>query len=148
MRRLLVDTNVVLDVLFDRQPHAATSVGIWASIEAGRWEGFLAAHAITTIHYLVQKELGPRKAKQLIVLVLRVFRVAAVDGAVIEQALQLPIADFEDAVTAAAALVSECELVVTRDAKGFRGSPVRALAPEGALPILGLEYSTLAITRV
>jgi predicted nucleic acid-binding protein len=139
VKRLLVDTNVVLDVLLDRQPHAETSVAIWAFIEAGRCEGFLAAHAITTIHYMVQKELGAVKAKQLIALVLRVFGVAAEDGAVIEQALRLPIADFEDAVTAAAALTSECEYVVTRDPKGFRNSPVRALAPEAALPILGLE---------
>jgi predicted nucleic acid-binding protein len=136
MRRLLVDTNVVLDVLLDRQPHAETSVAIWASIETGRWDGFLAAHAVTTIHYLVQKELGAAKAKQLIGLIVRVFRVAAVDGAVIEQALRLPIADFEDAVTVAAALSAECEYVVTRDPKGFRGSPVRALTPEAAFPIL------------
>ncbi len=134
-----MDTNVVLDVLLERQPHAAASVAVWAFIEAGRWEGFLAAQAITTVHYMVQKELGAVKAKRLIALVLRVFRVAAVDSGVIEQALRLPIADFEDAVTAAAALTSECEYVVTRDPRGYRNSPVRALAPEAALPILGLE---------
>lgn len=139
MRRLLVDTNVVLDVLLDRQPHADTSAAIWASIETGPCEGFLAADAITTIHYLVQRELGALKAKQLISLIVRVFHVATVDGTVIEQALRLRMADFEDAVTAAAALTSECEYVVTRDPKGFRGSPVRTLAPEAVLPILGLE---------
>ena len=102
----------------------------------GRCEGFLAAHAITTIHCLVQKEVGAAKAKRLVSLVLVVFRVAAVDGSVIEHALQLPMADFEDAVTVAAALASECEFIVTRGPKGFRGSPVRALGPEAALPIL------------
>jgi predicted nucleic acid-binding protein len=136
MKRLLVDTNVVLDVLLDRQPHAETSVAIWASIETGRCKGFLAAHAITAIHYLVQRELGARKAKQFITLILGVFHVATVDGKLIEQALLLPMADFEDAVTTAAALASECEYLVTRDLKGFRGSPVRALAPQAVLPIL------------
>jgi len=139
MKRLLVDTNVILDVLLDRQPHADTSISIWAAVEMGRAEGFLAAHAITTIHYLIQRELGAVRAKQLIALILRVFRVAAVDSAVIERALRLPIVDFEDAVTTAAALASECEYVVTRDPKGFRGSPVRVLGPEAALPILGAE---------
>lgn len=132
-----MDTNVILDVLLDRQPHREASAAIWASIETGRSEGFLAAHAITTIHYLIQRELGAARAKQLMALILLVFRVAAVDSAGIEQALRLPLADFEDAVTAAAALNSGCEFVVTRDPKGFRGSPVRALAPEAALPILG-----------
>jgi predicted nucleic acid-binding protein len=138
MKRLLVDTNVALDVLLDRQPHAESSTAIWAAAETGPVEGFLAAHAITTIHYLIEREVGSVKAKQLIALILRVFRVATVDSTVIEQALRLPVADFEDAVTAAAARGSECEYIVTRDPKGFRGSPVRVLAPEAALAILAL----------
>jgi hypothetical protein len=44
--------------------------------------------------------------------------------------------DFEDSVTAAAAELAGCDLIVTRDPKGFRGSPVRALAPEAAAPLL------------
>jgi predicted nucleic acid-binding protein len=137
MKRLLVDTNVILDVLLDRQPHAETSIGVWVAIEAGRSEGYLSAHAITTIYYLIQRDPGPVKAKQLIGLMLRMFRVAAVDGIVLEQALRLPLGDFEDAVTAAAAQVCGCDFIVTRDPKGFRGSPVRALAPEAVLPMLG-----------
>jgi predicted nucleic acid-binding protein len=86
---------------------------------------------------LAQKELGAAKAKQLVSLLLMVFRVAAVDGSVIEQALRLPMADFEDAVTVAGALGSGCEFIVTRDPRGFRGSPVRAMGAEAVLAILG-----------
>src|ERR1700691_5966467 len=107
MKRILVDTNVVLDVLLDRQPHAERSAAIWKAIETGTSEGLLTAHAITTLHYLIQKELGATKARRVISEILRVFRVAAVDGSVIEEALRLSLADFEDAVTAAAARVSE-----------------------------------------
>jgi len=139
MNRILIDTNVVLDVLLERQPHAKLSAEIWKAIETGASEGLLAAHAITTIHYLIQKELGVTKAKRLISEILRVFRVAAVDGAVIEEALRLSLLDFEDAVTASAARSSECDYIVTRDPKGFRGSPVRPLTPEAALPLLGMD---------
>ena len=139
MNRILIDTNVVLDVLLDRQPHAERSAAIWKAIETGTSEGLLTAHAITTLHYLIQKELGATKARRVISEILRVFRVAAVDGSVIEEALRLSLADFEDAVTAAAARVSECNYIVTRDPKGFRGSPVRPLAPEAALPLLGMD---------
>jgi predicted nucleic acid-binding protein len=139
MKRILVDTNVVLDVMLDRQPHAQRSAEIWKAVETGASEGLLAAHAITTLHYLIQKELGSTKAKRVISEILRVFRVAAVDGPVIEEALRLSLADFEDAVTATAARLSECDYIVTRDPKGFRGSPVRPLAPEAALPLLALE---------
>lgn len=139
MKRVLVDTNVVLDVLLDRQPHAEVSLAIWAAIEEGHAEGYLAAHSITTIYYLIQKQRGALRPKQVVSLMLRVFRVALVDAAVIEHALRLPLADFEDAVSAAAAEISGCDFIVTRDPKGFRGAPVRTLAPEAALPLLDMR---------
>jgi predicted nucleic acid-binding protein len=137
MKRILLDTNVVLDVLLDRQPHVAGSAATWAAIETGMAEGMVAAHAVTTIHYLLRKEMGTTKATRIISSILRVFRVAAVDGVVIQEALQLAFPDFEDAVTAAAARLAGCECIVTRDPKGFRGSPVRLLTPEAITPLLG-----------
>jgi predicted nucleic acid-binding protein len=102
MNRILFDTNVILDVLLDRQPHVEASAAAWAAVEAGSAEGMLAAHAVTTIHDLVRKEMGNAKAARVLSAILKVFGVAAVDGAVIQEALQLSFADFEDAVTATA----------------------------------------------
>jgi predicted nucleic acid-binding protein len=137
MKRILFDTNIVLDVLLDRQPYVEASAAAWAAVETGVSEGMLAAHAVTTIHYLVRKEMGSGKAMRVISAILRVFAVAAVDGAVVQEALQLRFSDFEDAVTAAAARRAGCECIVTRDPKGFRGSPVRCLTPEAVMPLLG-----------
>ena len=139
MKRILFDVNVVLDVLLDRQPYAEPSAAVWAAVETGISKGMLAAHAVTTIHYLVRKEMGNTKAKRTISAILRVFEVAAVDGAVVEEALQLPFSDFEDAVTAAAARLAGCECIVTRDPKGFRESPVRSLTPEAVMPLLARD---------
>jgi predicted nucleic acid-binding protein len=139
MKRVLFDTNVVLDVLLDRQPYAEASAAAWAAVETGVTEGMLAAHAVTTLHYLIRKERGAIKAKRILSGILRVFGVAAVDSAVIQEALQLPFADFEDAVTAAAARLAGCACIVTRDPKGFRGSPVRSLTPEAVIPLLAKE---------
>lgn len=136
MKRVLLDTNIVLDVLLDRQPHVPASAAVWAAVEHGLSKGFLAAHAVTTVHYLVRKELGNQEAKRTVDLLLRVFGVAAVDRGVVEQALQRPLADFEEAVAAAAAHAAGCSCVITRDPKGFRGSAVRALTPEAVLPLL------------
>ena len=136
MKRILFDTNVVLDVLLDRQPYVEASAAAWAAVETGIVEGLLAAHAVTTVHFLVRKEKGNIKAKRIISAILSVFGVATVDSVVIQEALQLPFSDFEDAVTAAAARVAGCECIVTRDPKGFRGSPVRSLTPEAVTPLL------------
>ncbi|HEY1206058.1 MAG: PIN domain-containing protein [Bryobacteraceae bacterium] len=139
MRRILFDTNVVLDVLLDRQPYVEASAAAWAAAETGVSEGLLAAHAVTTIHYLLRKEVGSVKARRILSAILRVFGVAAVDHKVVQEALQLTLSDFEDAVTAAAARLAGCECIVTRDPKGFRGSPVRSLTPEAVAPLLGKE---------
>jgi predicted nucleic acid-binding protein len=136
MRRVLFDTNVVLDVLLDREPHAEASAAVWAAVETGAAEGLLAAHAVTTVHYLAGKELGAAKARRTVSAILTVFGIAAVDKAVLEEALQLPVSDFEDAVTAATARLAGCECIVTRDPKGFRASAVRAFTPEAVLPLL------------
>jgi predicted nucleic acid-binding protein len=136
MKRILFDTNVVLDVLLDRQPYVEASAAAWAAVETGISQGMLAAHAVTTIHYLVRKEKGNVRARRIISAILRVFGVAPVDGAVVQDALQLPFSDFEDAVTAAAGRSAGCEYIVTRDPKGFRGSPVRSLTPEALVPLL------------
>jgi predicted nucleic acid-binding protein len=139
MKRILFDVNVVLDVLLDRRPHAEASAAAWAAVETGIAEGLLAAHSVTTIHYLVRRELGAAKAMRVLSSILKVFSVAAVDQTVVQEAQQLSCPDFEDAVTAAAARLAECDYIVTRDPKGFRGSPVRSLTPEGVAPLLSKE---------
>lgn len=136
MKRVLVDTNVILDVLGDRAPHAKASTAVWAAIETGLAEGLLAAHAVTTIHYLIRKEQGPVRARRNIAEMLRVFGVAMIDGSVIQEALQMSSPDFEDSVTAAAAGIAGCDLIVTRDPKGFRNSPIPVMTPEAAAPLL------------
>ncbi|MBI3209455.1 MAG: PIN domain-containing protein [Candidatus Solibacter usitatus] len=137
MKRILFDTNVVLDVLLERQPHVKASAAAWAIVESGRTEGMLAAHAVTTLHYLLRREIGTIKATRAIAALLTVFGVAEVNGAVVQEALHLTGADFEDAVTAAAARLASCEWIVTRDPKGFRSSLVRTLRPEELEPLVG-----------
>ena len=88
MSRVLVDTNVVLDVLLERHPHSIASGGVWKAIETGAAEGYLAAHAVTTIEYIVGRELGRSATRRVLSRILCVFRVAAVDHAVIQDALQ------------------------------------------------------------
>jgi len=135
MKKILVDINVVLDVLLDRKPHAGPSAALWAAIETGMAEGVLAAHAVTTIHYLVRKERVASKARRTVTAILRVFGIAAVDGDVVRQALQFSWPDFEDSITASAAQSAGCDAIVTRDPRGFPDSPVRVLTPEAAVAL-------------
>lgn len=133
MKRVLLDINVVLDVLLDRKRHADSSAAVWAAVERGQVDGCLSAHAVTTLHYLNARQVGPKVARETTEALLSVFEVAAVDGPVLQVAVALGWADFEDAVTAAAARRARCHAVVTRNARDFKRSPVRALTPTEAV---------------
>lgn len=131
--KVLLDTNVILDVLLQRDPHFAQSSAVWAAIEAGHAGGFVAAHAITTIHYIVRRSVGAKRAGEIVKLILEVLSVAGVSGSVISTSISLDWPDFEDAVTASAALAAGCDLIVTRDTAGFSRSPIKAMTPRSAL---------------
>lgn len=134
--RFLLDLNVLLDVLLDRHPHVAAAAALWSRIESGQAEGFLAAHGLTTIHYLARRARGPRFAREATESLLSVFRVVPVDEKTLRQALSISSPDFEDAVCAACAAAAGCDAIVTRDPSGFRNSPVPAIDPPTALALL------------
>ncbi len=127
--RVLVDANVVLDVLARRQPHYTASAQVWAAIEAGHADGLLAAHTVTTLHYLLERHTDHGRAISALTDVMRVFEIAPVDGRVLLSALALGGRDFEDAVQMAAAASAGATHVLTRNPADFRNSPVAVLQP-------------------
>jgi len=135
VKRLLVDLNVVLDALLDRPPHSPAAMKLWAAVEAKQVVGFLPAHGVTTLFHLLARANGAASARRAVGELLAVFGVAAVDEAVLQRALALAWPDFEDAVCAAAAEASGCDLIVTRDPDGFKGSPVPPLDAATALAL-------------
>ena len=133
MKRVLLDVNVLLDVLLDRAPWAESAAALWAAVEAGNARAFIPAHGVTTIHYLMRKGRGVAFADRGVSDLLSVFAVARVDEPVLKAALSLRLPDFEDAVCAAAGAAARCDLLVTRDASGFRGAPVEVVSPGEAV---------------
>ena len=127
--RILVDVNVVLDVLTKRDPHYEPSAAVWALVEREVVEGMIAAHTVTTVHYLVAKHLGCGQANVVISKLLRVFSVASIDQDVLLTALGLGWRDFEDAVQMAAALDMRADYLVTRNPQDFKDELVRVILP-------------------
>lgn len=136
MKRILLDVNLILDVLLDRKPHAEDASNVWAAVETGRATGYLSAHAVTTIHCLNAKAVGPKMAGATTEALLSVFDIAVVDEAVLRSAAALGWRDFEDAVTASAAIRSRCDAIVTRNPKDFAKASIRVMAPREATAAL------------
>jgi predicted nucleic acid-binding protein len=135
--RVLLDVNVVLDALQSREPFCDDAVRVLARAESGAFAGLLAAHTVTTLFYLMARHSSPAAARLQIGDLLGILDVAAVDQAVLQTALALPAADFEDCVQMAAARRAGADYVVTRDRAGFAAGPVPTLTPAELLALLG-----------
>jgi predicted nucleic acid-binding protein len=135
MRRVLVDVNVVLDAVLERSRHPDAS-RLWVAVESRRVEGYVSAHGITTLFYLLARAKGTGNARKTVASLVGVFRVAPVDEAVIHRAVALEWRDFEDAVSAAAAEAAGCDAIVTHDPSGFAGCTLPILTAETALALV------------
>jgi len=133
---VLIDLNVILDVLQRRGPFYTTSARVLACVEVGLIEGWIAAHSVTTLFYLMSKHESAERARVVIGELLNLLPIAAVDQAVIEQALTLPYADFEDAVQMVAALQVGAQYLVTRNIQDYRAGPLPAIQPAELLALV------------
>lgn len=130
--KLFVDTNILLDVVLGREPWALEAAGLLSAIEAGRAEGCLAGHSVTTVHYVVSRsrdeETGSRTVSDLV----DILQVVPPTDAIFRRALTLSIADYEDAVQAACALRIGADAIVTRNERDFEGIDIPC-KPAGAV---------------
>lgn len=133
MKRVLFDTNILLDVILARAPHLAASAAALDLTAQGRVEGYVAGHAVTTIAYLVQREKGPAEARRALLHLLSRIKVAPITDASVRTALAMGLSDIEDAVCAASAQEAGCAAIVTRNPQHFRSARPPAMLPEAFL---------------
>lgn len=136
MKRVLFDVNVVLDFVLDRPPFGEAASILWAAAERKQIEAVVPAHGVTTVFYLAARQRDPAFARRVVGDLLAFPDVAAVDGPVLRRALLLAWRDFEDAVCAAAAEMSGCDTLVTRNPKDYLGSAVVVVDPATAVSLL------------
>lgn len=133
---VLFDLNILLDVLQARPQFYELSAKLLACAETGKIQGWLAAHSITTLFYLFSKSHSPDQARVTLTSLLQFLQIAPVNQVVIEQALNLPYRDFEDAVQMAAALHIRADYLLTRKEKDFQPSPLPVVQPAELLAVL------------
>lgn len=134
--RVLFDTNVVLDVLLARRPHVTVAVQLFERAARKQIDGLLGATSVTTLYYLAERTVGARQARGHVETLLTLFEVAPVGRAVLEGALDLGFADFEDAVLHEAARLAGAMGIVTRDPRGFARATLRVYAPHELLGVV------------
>lgn len=129
--RLLIDINVLLDVALQR-PGALASAQV-LGLCGRQHEAWLAWHSIATLAYLIERQQTDIAGRDFIRGLLAWADVAPTNRADALAALDLPLSDFEDALQAAAAMACGAQVIVTRNVRDFKASPVMARTPDAFL---------------
>lgn len=132
----MFDSDVLLDVLAQRQPFFVASARALNTVTQGQVQGYVSGHAVTNIFYILRRQIGSEAARELLSRLLQRIQIVSVTDEVIQQELQSPVTDFEDAVTSAAANAAGLEVIVTRNTSDFVASSVPAILPEEFLATL------------
>lgn len=141
--KVLVDTNVWLDILAQREPFCAFSKGAIMACINDDHSVYVVATSLKDIFYLMERALGNAKAYEAIEDVLRIATVATVDELVCCSALHHERPDYEDGIIAASAIAEKADCILSRDASAFCGLDIPRYAPAEFLALLGYEEISL-----
>ena len=129
--RLMIDTNIFLDVLTKREPFYEHSKAVLNLCESKKVQGFLSASSVTDIFYLVHKLLHSTDlAYQALGSVLDIVKVLTVTNDDVLNAYITRAADFEDCLLATCAKSNRCDAIVTRNKKDYLTFGITLLSPE------------------
>lgn len=126
--RVLLDTNILLDALLEREPFVREAEALFEAIESHQIEGYVTATTLTDIFYIVRKAKGVAIAKQAVSRILVGMHICTVERSILEAAISSLLPDFEDAVQIACALNENLEAIITRDTQDFADASLQILS--------------------
>ncbi len=126
----MLDTDIVLDYLLAREPFSRAASEIWDAARSGKFEAFVSAITPVNLYYIARKLKGDAKARMAVRGLLQVCRIAITDHAALQQALDLDMKDYEDAVQVASARAMSLDVVVTRNVGDYVGADIPILSPD------------------
>ena len=134
--RLMIDTNIFLDVLTQREPFYANSRAVLELCENKEIQGFLSASSVTDIYYLIHRHLhNAELAYQALGSILDIVKVLTVTNDDVLNAYLTNAPDFEDCLLATCAKSNKCDAIVTRNKKDYLTFGITLLSPEELLAL-------------
>lgn len=134
MKKVLIDTDVILDFFFDREPFSENAAQILALCEKKVIAGFVTPVIISNVYYLLSQKAKQEKVIEKLKVLLSIIDVLVIDKTSILVALNSEFKDFEDALqNYAAELNGEINLIVTRNTKDYKKSELGVMNPEDLL---------------
>ena len=128
-KRIFVDTNILLDVLLEREGYYYDALKIWANAENGNVGACIAAISLNNIHYVMRKLKSETTAMIAVKILLRIFKVIPVDADILGLAVDFHDKDFEDDIQLQCALKAKCSQLFTRNPNHYDHSAIAVVPP-------------------
>jgi len=139
--KVLVDTNVIIDILEHREPFFEDSYKVIQLGLQDKIEAFMSASAVTDVYYIINRSIhDAHKAKEKTIALTTLINICDTTAKDISIGLALPISDFEDAVIAAIAKREKADYIITRNEADFSDAPVPAVSPSRFLHSTKYEF--------
>jgi predicted nucleic acid-binding protein len=131
MDKVLIDTDVILDFFFDRQPYAEYSAQVIGLCETNKIKGFVTPVIFSNVYYLLRRTARHDKVIDNLKQLSGITDVLAMDKEVVTNALNSGFKDFEDSLQNFAAMKhGSIDVILTRNLKDFSKSEIGVLTPE------------------
>ena len=131
MESILIDTDVILDFFFDRQPFSDDAALIFSLCEKKKIKGYVTPVIYSNTYYLLRQTAHHDKVINKLKQLLSITDVLTMDRDVIIQALNSGFTDFEDALQNFSALKNgDISVIVTRNIKDYKTSKIGVLTPD------------------
>ena len=127
--KILIDTNVIMDVLVKREPFYVDSARVWTLIRGKFIAGYLSAISINNLYYIVNKLQGQKIAESFVDQTLEDFEIVSLTKSILKQARTIQKKDFEDLIQYFSALHEGCDFLVTRNKKDFPSIGIKIISP-------------------
>ena len=137
MKKILIDTDVILDFFFDRQPFSKNAAILFSLCENKQIEGFVTPVIISNTYYLLRRTAKHEKVIEKLKLLVKITSILDMNTNVIESALNSNFLDFEDALQNFSAINNgKIDAIITRNVKDFKKSTIGIFTPENYVKLI------------
>jgi predicted nucleic acid-binding protein len=134
-RKLFLDTNILLDLLGEREPFYLASAQLASLADQKQIELYISPVSIATVQYVLAKHIGQEATKDKLRKLLILCKVASMDESIVQKSMEAPFEDFEDALQYYCALHAQCDVIISRNAKDFKKALLPVLSAEAFLSL-------------
>ena len=134
MTKILIDTDVILDFFFDREPFSENAAKILSLCESKDIKGFITPVIVSNVYYLLRQTAKHEKVIEKLKMLVSITEILVINRDSILQALNSEFKDFEDALqNYSAELNKEIDIIITRNTKDYKNSSLGVMTPDNYL---------------